>query len=242
MSRPVCARFCHGRGADKTYRSFSFNHPSCITGTIKRSKSSAATDKYSKIQWIIPRGPVLEQGVKERTTVVDSKFETLQRSLDNTTSVLCYNKNRCLQEGVVCILSRDPNRRGMEIRGKGNAHKYSGIEGSDSASMSFHKQMKMKAVHFQVDNTTALMYLLKMGGCGNKRLLDLAKDIWDYILKKEIMITAEYLPSCLNVEADWQAKNPRGSLEWKLLPQIFHQICQIKETPEIDLFASCLSY
>ena len=34
MSRPVCARFCHGRGADKTYRSFSFNNPSCITGTI----------------------------------------------------------------------------------------------------------------------------------------------------------------------------------------------------------------
>ena len=32
------------------------------------------------------------------------------------------------------------------------------------ALMSFHKKMKMKAVHFQVDNTTALMYLLKMGG------------------------------------------------------------------------------
>ena len=26
--------------------------------------------------------------------------------------------------------------------------------------------MKMKAVHFQIDNTTALMYLLKMGGGG----------------------------------------------------------------------------
>ena len=43
--------------------------------------------------------------------------------------------------------------------------------------------MKMKAVHFQIDNTTALMYLLKMWGTGNKNLLDLAKDIWDYILK-----------------------------------------------------------
>ena len=65
------------------------------------------------------------------------------------------------------------------------------------ALMSFHKQMKMKAVHFQINKTTALMYLLKMEGTGNKRLLDLAKDIWDYILKDGIAITAEYLPSCL---------------------------------------------
>ena len=132
MSRPVCERFCHGLGANKTYRSFSFNNPSCITGTIKLSISisSAATDKCFKTQWVIPRGPVLE-GVRERTTVVDSKFETLQRSVDNKTSALCYNKNRCLQEGVGCILSRDPSKRGMDIRGKGNVHKYFGTEGSE---------------------------------------------------------------------------------------------------------------
>ena len=101
------------------------------------------------------------------------------------------------------------------------------------ALMSFHKQIKMKAVHFQINKTTALMYLLKMGGTGNKGLLDLSKDTRDYILKNGITITAEYLPSCLNVEADWQSKNPRDSSEWELLPQIFHQICQIKGTPEI---------
>ena len=33
MSRPACERFRRGLGADKTYRSFSFNNPSCITGT-----------------------------------------------------------------------------------------------------------------------------------------------------------------------------------------------------------------
>ena len=59
MSRPACERFCHGLGADKTYRSFSFNNPSCITGTTKLSISSAATDKCFKTQWVIPTGPVL---------------------------------------------------------------------------------------------------------------------------------------------------------------------------------------
>ena len=143
MSRPVCERLCHGLGADKTYRSFSFNNPSCITGTIKLSISSVVTDKCSKTKQVIPRGRVLEQGVKERTTVVDSKFQTLQRLVDNTTSILCYNENRCLQEGVGCILSGDPNRRGMDIRGKGKPHKYFGIEGRE-VSFNVISQNKQK--------------------------------------------------------------------------------------------------
>ena len=40
-------------------------------------------------------------------------------------------------------------------------------------------------------------------------LLKLSKEIWKYLLKKQITITAEYLPSSLNVEADWQPRNRR---------------------------------
>lgn len=74
----------------------------------------------------------------------------------------------------------------------------------------------------------------------NKNLLDLAKGICHDILKNRIIITAEYLPSCLNVEADWQSKNFRDSSEWKLLPQIFHETCQMKEAPEIVEKVLCL--
>ena len=80
MSRPVCERLCRGHGADEIDRSFSFNNPRCITGTIKLPLSSATTDECFKTQWVIPRGPALEKEVKKRTAVVDSKFETLQRS------------------------------------------------------------------------------------------------------------------------------------------------------------------
>ena len=81
------------------------------------------------------------------------------------------------------------------------------------ALMSLHKQMKMKAVHFQIDNATALMYLLKVRGTENKRLLDLDKDIWDYILRNGITVTAEYLPSCQTMKVDWLSRNPRDSSE-----------------------------
>ena len=71
-----------------------------------------------------------------------------------------------------------------------------------SALLTFNKQISLKAVHFQIDNTTALLYLGKMGGTGNYMLLKLSKEIWRYLLKRPITTTAEYLLGSLNVEAD----------------------------------------
>ena len=59
------------------------------------------------------------------------------------------------------------------------------------ALLSFSKQESLKAVHIQVDNTTALLYLKKKGGIGNQMLLKLRKEIWQYLLKHQTTITAE---------------------------------------------------
>ena len=72
------------------------------------------------------------------------------------------------------------------------------------ALLTFTKQKSLKAVHFQMDNTTALPYLVKLRGTGNQMLLKLSKEIWQYLLKHQINITAKYLRSSLNVEADWK--------------------------------------
>ena len=46
----------------------------------------------------------------------------------------------------------------------------------------FHKIFSLKAPHFQVDNTTTLLYLIKMGGAGSKDMTALAKEIWKFTL------------------------------------------------------------
>ena len=76
------------------------------------------------------------------------------------------------------------------------------------------------------------------GGTKNKYLVELAKEIWKYLLLYEITITVEYLTSFMNVEADWQSRNSKDHLEWKLISQVFQTICQIKEKQEMDVFAS----
>ena len=77
------------------------------------------------------------------------------------------------------------------------------------ALLTFSKQKSVKAVHFQIDSTTTLIYLVKVGGTGNQMLLKLSKEIWQYLLKHQIKISL----SSLSVEADWQSRNSRDPSE-----------------------------
>ena len=92
------------------------------------------------------------------------------------------------------------------------------------AILTFTKGKSVTAIHLQIDNMTALSYLVKMGGTRSPELLQVAKEIWDYLLANGIAVTAEYLPSSLNIQADWQSRNHRDSSDWKLNPKIFSQI------------------
>ena len=88
----------------------------------------------------------------------------------------------------------------------------------------------------------SLSYLVKMGGTRNKSLTVLSKEIWEYLLSKEITITPEYLPVLLNVEADTQSRTLEDASEWKLNCRTFQKICKFRGTPEIDLFPSWISH
>ena len=110
------------------------------------------------------------------------------------------------------------------------------------AILTFIKGKSVTAIHLQIDNMTALSYLVKMGGTRSPELLQVAKEIWDYLLANGIAVTAEYLPSSLNIQADWQSRNHRDSSDWKLNPKIFPQIVKIRGIPQIDLFASRLNH
>ena len=62
-------------------------------------------------------------------------------------------------------------------------------------------------------------------------LRQVAKEIWDYLLANGIVVTAEYLPSSLNIQVEWQSRNHIASGDWKLILKIFSQIVKIREIP-----------
>ena len=65
----------------------------------------------------------------------------------------------------------------MEFEGTTTSCKSIGNEGSKTSIAEYRKQFQMKATHFQIDNTTTLSYLAKMGGTRSKYSTELAKEI-----------------------------------------------------------------
>ena len=82
------------------------------------------------------------------------------------------------------------------------------------AVLTFTKNLSNLSIHIQMDDKVALSYLLKMGGGGgySLELLKINKSIWHYLLSHGIIISAEYLPSKLNVRANWESRNAKGAL------------------------------
>jgi len=116
------------------------------------------------------------------------------------------------------------------------------LKAASYAILAFTTEVKPKSLHIQMDNKVALTYLLKRGGTVNMKMNQISKEIWEYLLHHGIMITVEYLPTHLNVEADWASRKLEDKSEWKLSQRIFQQLCQRRGFPQIDLFASVLNH
>ena len=52
------------------------------------------------------------------------------------------------------------------------------------ALLTFTKLGSIISTNFQIDNKTAIPYLLKMGGTTNQTMIALSKEIWEVLLKK----------------------------------------------------------
>ena len=146
-------------------------------------------------------------------------------------------------EGLGRILSRQIDRETMDITGERSTHKCvksnkTAIKAIKLTLLTFVKIFQMDKAHFQIDNMTALSYLVKMGGTRNREMETLAKEIWDFAQSRKLTITGEYLPERLNTEADWVSRHFQDSSKQLLSPRLFPLICKKQETPSVDLFVS----
>ena len=70
------------------------------------------------------------------------------------------------------------------------------------AIMSFTKNKARAQVQLLMDNISAVTYINKMGGTHSPMLSYLAKNLWDWCLTHNILVSAQYIPGVQNVEAN----------------------------------------
>lgn len=92
-------------------------------------------------------------------------------------------------------------------------------------------------IALRVDNTTAVSYINKMGGhC--EHLLSIARAIWLWAFSADVSLSAQYIPSADNWEAD-SLSRLKPNTEWSLNRPIFDWMCEsLGVYPDVDLFAS----
>ena len=101
--------------------------------------------------------------------------------------------------------------------------------------MAFHLSGKVVALH--LDNSSAKAYLCNQGGTVSPFLSRLACQILSLTDKHGITLLPAYIPTHLNVEADFLSWD-RLLLECHLLPQVAQAVFCLWGLPEVDLLAS----
>ena len=104
------------------------------------------------------------------------------------------------------------------------------------------KDLLSQNVRIHCDNTTAVAYVNKFGGCHNKQLNELSKELWFWCIDKNVNIMAVHIAGVENAIADSLSRDFNTSVEWSLNDSVFDKLCSIFEQPSVDLFASRLNH
>ncbi len=93
----------------------------------------------------------------------------------------------------------------------------------------------------RVDNTTALSYVNRQGGCRSWLCLQQSKDIWKWAESKGIHLVATYINTKDNIRADKASRELRDENDFGLDNRTYNKISKRFFSPDIDLFASSLT-
>ena len=122
------------------------------------------------------------------------KSKTVQCKMSCTTPSTNGDSNGCFQNRLQSNMSRSTTW-GVWSKQERSLHiNVLELLAVKLAALSFTKNREVKAIHFQIDNATALRYFRKMRSVMSLEMIKLSKEIWDYLLSHGITITTEYLP------------------------------------------------
>ena len=105
--------------------------------------------------------------------------------------------------------------------------------------------IKRKKIHMKVlsDSTNAIAGINKIGTFHSDIYHHFAKQIWEWVEKKGIHITAAHVPGDKNIETDKEFREVSVYLEWMLCSKILSKaLVLLNYTPKVDLFISNVNH
>ncbi|KAK3099298.1 hypothetical protein FSP39_002298 [Pinctada imbricata] len=109
------------------------------------------------------------------------------------------------------------------------------------AIKAFAKGKSNLNILLKMDNRSSVAYINRMGGTKSDTLSDLAKEIWQWALSKNINISAVHIAGLTNIRADHASRHWEDPSDWALRKDLFRELLRIFGPFEIDLFANRLN-
>lgn len=189
----------NSRGNSKSHRIFVLNSRGSFVGLssdkISATPTHSCNEREPEPSNINVPQPRLNSGIRG----VGKEFRTFEGQVNSNLRYQGNNSDRRLKKGLGCVLSKQIRRMTMDPTGEQFSTHVLELKGIKLALSTFVRIFELKRVHFQIDNMTALSYLIKMGGTSNREIIAISKKIWNFAMSREITITAGYLPGKLNI-------------------------------------------
>ena len=98
------------------------------------------------------------------------------------------------------------------------------------------------SILIHTDSATVVAYINKQGGTTSARLCDMALELWEFCIKRNISISAVHVPGIKNTKADYLSRLEDNDHSYSLSNKFFTKLCGAINFPlTIDCFASRLN-
>ena len=133
---------------NKTNRLIVFNYSSSTSSTNKFQVPTTTLNTSIKNTGVTLQKSDSKQKLQGRTAVVDTKFESLQWSLLDSVSHSSADRDRCIQKGIRCSMSRDIKRGPMFKGGTVVTHKCIRTESSKTSTFDLQQTKFLESSSF----------------------------------------------------------------------------------------------
>ena len=184
---------------------------------------------------LLRHGDRTGRSCEERPPLLDQSNAPLERETHHDPHCRGHHNIRCFNIRLGCELWNFSDRGTVDTFGISNAHQ---LRAAYLAPQTYAARLRNQHILLLIDNRTALAYLNHKGGTWSKQLSDLALEVADWCLRKNLTIHAEHIPGRLNTTADMESRRKMDSSDWRLSPEIFCVLMQRLGPCNIDLLAA----
>ena len=89
------------------------------------------------------------------------------------------------------------------------------------ALQTYASKLNNQHILLLIDNRTAIAYLNHKGGTISRAISNLAVEIWEWCLRRNLTVHAEHIPGKLNNRADAESRRNLDSSDWRLDSKVF---------------------